>query len=190
MDWLTVCVCVCALKGKWLELSTRNLVDIESMAVTQWRSEVNVTALSNVLLAWVYMSVGLLTFSGCVWLSLVGHVQFGPSVVRALSSVQHRVGTIFLSRGCASWSRGWQVQTTMDAGGALPHLHDSPFKHFKIYIRIICLWKCYEACSSGNISLRSLAITVLGLLPMSSWIFGIDRSGSAAVCCWINECIY
>jgi len=54
-------VCVRALMGKWLELPTPNLADIQCTAVAQpWDQKVKVTWLSGVLSAWVCMSIGLL----------------------------------------------------------------------------------------------------------------------------------
>jgi len=61
---LWFCVRVHAVKAKQLELSTPNLIDIQCKAVTQhalpWGPKVKVTWLSNELLAWVCMLIGLL----------------------------------------------------------------------------------------------------------------------------------
>jgi len=63
-----------SLKGKRLELST-SLIDIRCLVVGRQsahihlevkRSKVKVTGLSNMLLAWICMSTGLLRFSKIV----------------------------------------------------------------------------------------------------------------------------
>jgi len=76
-DYVSVCLCVRALKGKRLELSTPNLVDMLGMAVALYaltflvkrskKVEVKVTGLSDALPAWVCMSTGLLWFSSYYW---------------------------------------------------------------------------------------------------------------------------
>jgi len=66
-----VCLCVHALKGKWLELSTPNLVDTCCTAVTRhaltWGQMNKVVQLLNVLPAWVCMLIGLLSFLWVLW---------------------------------------------------------------------------------------------------------------------------
>jgi len=63
-DYVSVCLCVRALKGKRFKLSTPNLAYIQRMAVAQHamnlRSRVKITRLSEARLAWVCMSLGLL----------------------------------------------------------------------------------------------------------------------------------
>jgi len=87
------CVCVCelcvhALKGKWLELSTQNFVDIQYMAVT-WHVFTPSSTVKgkghvviSVLLAWVYMPTGLLRFS--VYLDDVYRVVNSKSLLGSL----------------------------------------------------------------------------------------------------------
>ena len=101
-----VCVCVCALKGKWFELLTRNSVHGQDLGMHRHkvkRSKVEVTRLSNSFPVWLCKSIHLFKF--------IVFFKF------ASSNFLHAHVTIPTPRVCQRFSAIRLVQ---------PFLHNSP----------------------------------------------------------------